>query len=875
MRQNVVEWICGTMTDATSAIVLTHNIDFLFLQSIVRPRLRKCGHPKLTIFADAACAAGSYRQQRYVLEGLGRHYRVVPVEMGVGRRFHPKAIFLAGPRKSALAVGSGNVTHGGWSANHEIWATYESDDDGRPAISAFRGYLDTVLGLIHRTQSISEEVLAAFDQTTNSWAAELPEPAGLLGIPGDRPLLERIIDLAGNDVRQVTVCAPYFDPDGEALGEFARRIPAPVRTLLQRNHVGLSASAAAALPANVELSSIDIDPSRFIHAKVFALHRPDTTLLVAGSANLSRAALMADGTWGNAELIAVQEISHERADDLLADLKILEESPVLPEAPPSEEWEIPTQPIRILAARFVDGALEIAFKSDAPLQYLAIEMDDGAKTRCSDFPSKETAQVLLNRCPRFIRLHCTLENGLNVSSEPAWVDDEASLDISVPERRIAAKLMEAAEAGSLSASGMFEILQLLHQHLRQPTKRTAQSTTAVKNSAAPPPRGYSVEDVFSENFGRPRLDPVASLPGGFRESDFFRAFTAYFTLADTEEATGEQEPTEPDQPNDDLVDGGEPEEIEDAKAKEDIELQQARHRRSEEGLRLRKKLVGALENVVTAMSADEFIAGRPPERLGADIAATALLLRKGLVDQIISEDDFASITERLWSVLFFGSKGESGVIQKHLGSSPAELSASFESAIASPRLSAALTMWCFPDWGDGSTDAIKFRFAAMVLAARLPWLIAGGTVEEVAGELRRLSRAMPTGAEFETLHTAWRNWVQAGAAFGEFENVVKGWTPKDLADAVDDDEVKRGDLLWQAGELCVAETNYRRDSKTKALVRPLAGSDPKKLIGSWLVPVASLLQGPNLLKLHEGARTLLLSIIAEIQVLDGNEQGFW
>ena len=143
------------MTDATSAIVLTHNIDFLFLQSIVRPRLRKCGHPKLTIFADAACAAGSYRQQRHVLDGLGRHYRVVPVEMGVGRRFHPKAILLSGPSKAALAVGSGNVTHGGWSANHEVWATYESDDDGSPAISAFRNYLESVLNLTNRTESIS------------------------------------------------------------------------------------------------------------------------------------------------------------------------------------------------------------------------------------------------------------------------------------------------------------------------------------------------------------------------------------------------------------------------------------------------------------------------------------------------------------------------------------------------------------------------------------------------------------------------------------------------------------------------------------------------------------------------------------------------
>lgn len=872
MKRNVIEWVCGTMTDATSAIVLTHNIDFLFLQSLVRSRLRKCGHPKLTIFADGACAAGSYRQQRYLLEGLGRHYRVIPVEMGVGRRFHPKAILLAGPSKAALAVGSGNVTHGGLGANHEIWATYDSNADGMPAISAFRDYLDTVLSMIPQTESISEEVQAAFDQTANSWAVNLPEPAGLHGVPGNRPLLDRIVDLAGNDVQHVTVCAPYYDPDGEALGEFARRSRVPIRTLLQRNHVGLSASAAASLPASVELTSVDTDPSRFIHAKLFAFRRPKTTLLVVGSANISRAALMADGTWGNAELVAVEETSHEQADELLADLKILEGPPILPEAPPSEEWEVPTRPVRILAARFADGTLEFAFKSDASLRDLAVEIDDGTRKPCSDHLTKETARVRLNRCPRSIRLHGTLADGLKVSSEPAWVDDEASLGISVPERRIAAKLMEAAEAGSLSASGMFEILQLLHQHLQQPTRRAAYSTTGGKDGTPTHARSYNIEDVFSESFGRPRVGPVSTLPGSFREADFLRAFTAYFTLTDTEKTGDEEEAPGSAQPSDNSVDDSEPEEIQNAKAKIAIEQQQAKRRRAEESSQLRKKLVGALENVVTAMGADDFIAGRPPERLGADIAATALLLRKGLVDQIISEDDFASITDRLWSALFFGSKGTPCVLQKHLNSSSIDARASFESAIASPRLTAALTLWCFPDWARGSTDAIKFRFAAMVLAAKLPWLIAGGTDEEVVGELRRLSRAMPTGTDFEALRTAWISWVQAGVAFREFDRAVKGWAPKDLANAIEDVEVKQGELLWQAGELCVAEANYRRDPKTKASVRPLAGGAPKRIMGSWLAPVASLLQASNLLKLHEGARRLLLGILAEARALERNRQ---
>ena len=860
MKRNVFEWIRDTMTDATSAIILTHNIDFLFLQSIVRPRLRKCGNPKLTVFADSGCATGSYRQQHFALDGLGRQYRVVPVELGRGRRFHPKAILLAGPSKAALAVGSGNVTHGGWSANHEIWATYESDDDGLPAISSFRNYLDTVLRLIPQSDSISEEVLSAFDAGANSWATVLPEPVGLYGTPSDRPLLDRIIGHAGDDIRHVTVCAPYYDPAGKALAELARRTTAPVRTLLQRGHVGLSASAASALPPNVQLISVDTEPARFIHAKLYGFYHSHSTMLVVGSANMSRVALMADQTWCNAELVAVQKISQERSDELLADLTILDESPSLPETAHSDEWEFPTKPVRILMARFVDGILEMAFKSDETIKDIAVEVDNRTRKQCSDHQDKGTARISLNSCPRSIRLHCTFHSGLTASSEPAWVDDEECLGISVTERRIVAKLFEASESGSLSASGLFEILQLLHQHLQQPTKRTAPSFVNYKARTLAK-RSYSVEDIFSDDFGRLRNDPAIALTGGFHESDFFRTFEAYFTVTSAEKTSYEDE-LQTSRIDNQLVDGAEPKEIGNAKTKEEIERRHTERKRTEECTRFRKRLIRVLNSVASAMSCEAFFTGRTPQRLGADIAATALLLRKGLVDQIISEDDFALMSNRLWSVLFFGSKDEPSVIQKYLASYSTESSESVKAAIASPRLTAALTLWCFPDWDRKSTDAIQFRFRAMILAAELPWLVAGGTTDEIIGELHRLSRSLSKRVEYKPLFLAWKSWRQAGVAFEEFKNAASIWTPKDLAEMCNNDQVRSGKLLWQASEFWVADDcNY----PTKVAVLPLKGGTPRKFARSWLVPVLDLLMDPNLLRIHEGARRLLHSILSEVE----------
>ena len=159
--------------------------------------------------------------------------------------------------------------------------------------------------------------------------------------------------------------------------------------------------------------------------------------------------------------------------------------------------------------------------------------------------------------------------------------------------------------------------------------------------------------------------PVAALTGGFRESDFLRAFTAYFTVTSAEKPGRKGEPPPPSQTGDESADGSEPQEIGDAKAKEEIEQQHAARRRAEEDAPdSEDRLIRALNNVASAMSSENFFAGRTPQRLGADIAATALLLRKGLIDQIIFEDDFASITERLWSVLFFRIEGRTQCASK-------------------------------------------------------------------------------------------------------------------------------------------------------------------------------------------------------------------
>ena len=75
MRLNILDWLQSTDASADHIVVLTHNIDFLFLEAVLLPRLRSLGEPALTIFADSATAASTYKTQAPLIWELGKRYR--------------------------------------------------------------------------------------------------------------------------------------------------------------------------------------------------------------------------------------------------------------------------------------------------------------------------------------------------------------------------------------------------------------------------------------------------------------------------------------------------------------------------------------------------------------------------------------------------------------------------------------------------------------------------------------------------------------------------------------------------------------------------------------------------------------------------------
>ena len=833
IRANILAEVCKPVKKATTAVVLTHNIDFLFVQSILLSRLHSIGHPKLTIFADASCSTSSYNQQFELLSGLGQRYRVVPLDLGNGRRFHPKAIFLAGPDGASLAIGSGNLTHGGWSANKEIWAIYAFPGEGGPAVAAFREYLRIILAFVPDSDAIRDSVMAAF--TPENWAKDLPEPGQLLATPDPRSLLSRILEFAGTGIETIDVLTPYFDPNADALRAIGELSGSPVRALLQLSKAGISQAAADGLGANVSLIGYEPEkvkdrPIPFVHAKLYALRKADSVTIATGSANCSKAALLADDSWGNAELMAVREIAHAELDDILSPLTFLHEAPELPASPPNDEWKFEAIALRILSAKWDDGWLDVRYKASESVVRLRLLEKNGKSHEPAERNELGRAIFAMDHHADWVRLVGILSDGSEVSSTLHWIDDEAALEISGPEQQLRERLRYASNRDFLNNDEYLKILELFNLHLREKISRRTLRTERKSPEKISSP--YTAAHVFSDTFGRnfagtsyDEINPSAKL-------NTWALLRSFFQLDQERGADPNRPPPPPG-----ISEGDDTLEVQNNK---DQRRRESPASASEEHQKAREQVLKLLKKIETTVSDESFVSSRPADRLADDIGFLALLLPKLLHDQYISFEEYQSFTGRVWAVLFFGRDGRSGRIPQYIAKCPEDDRSCLVETIKSTRLSAAVTFWCLGRWGD-DLQSEEFRRAAALLAARCPWLTQASSEAEMIAEIARISEYAAPEAQGQLLN-AWVSWVRSGVAISEFEKRLSQMSSEDIRSACTSVSFAAGTLVWQGEELYRTKTAGSRDRRDKIGLYLLGQPDvEKKFRSEYICPVDDLL----------------------------------
>ena len=861
MRDDIISIIRG-QKNLSHVFIATFNIDFVFIESVLLRELKRCGHPTLTILADADEVASSFESQGRWVSRVGRRYRVVPIRMDPGFRFHPKAVLLSGPEHCELLIGSGNLTFGGMRQNEEVWLRFDSRNDETAPISAFRLFADRCLVRGLRTLAARTELEEAFDPATHEWTSKLVDPDGLLSRAGvgDSMLDQMEREVGDLAVHRIVIASPYFDDAGHALSEIASRWPAAeIEVLVQEGHSHLQAATWDSIRNPKTLKKVtsarEDGASPFVHAKLYAYVGSSEAVVFAGSANCSKAALVIPGSKGNAELLAITRVEPGDLDKtVLSGMTAHSESPALRDSPPEMEPHTTGESVRVVAASLSNGRLTIEFDLPNGADITGV-LVDGQEVDIEDAErTHDTIRLRWTETAHRVALQANGGDGL-LTSPDRWIDNEFLLSATSRQRQMAQALGDHVTPGQWTFQGWTEVMRLLGDNLRYtPTLRDASETNSPQKAQAAD--SIAAHEFFTEDYRLPgQRHEHGLLDDSARVIGLRVLLLEYFGI--DHDAPQEDGPTDGDDNTDDeMVDR--PEEVK--QKRKPSEADQAAHPKKKRSLSDAEQRRGhrIARQIVETCTKPEFIATRPPSKLGSDLAIAAVLLVSGHAEGWLTDDDFVDLTYRMWSFLFFddGSDAKSlrpaaGALERRYGSSSEQVS--FAESLRSTRLAASLATWCFscPTEIDGD-EAARFRLASRLAVARLPWIwglddLAGVEAELVAIAERTSWLSGIDGNLQDSISSAWNSMLEQGRALSRLEHVLRNHDLAFLRASIDAPRVEAGSLLWQGPRIgfCVlSETADRTKTGTSSVpVLSLRATHREpKIQPSYLLPFDEIIK---------------------------------
>ena len=852
MREDILKSI-SKENNVTDIIILTHNIDYIFIQTVVLSYLKKCGNPSLTIFADAQCAQETYDNQKLVISGLGKRYRVVPVHLKRSYdRFHPKAVLLSGEKKASLYVGSGNLTFGGWRQNAEIWNHYDTEIDGTGAFSAFKGYLEGTLKQLPQIQTIEKAVAEAYDTETKLWTADLDEPVGLIGrINTKQSMLEQMKEYVELSCNRLIIQSPYFDKQGKTIEELNDLFqPNKIELLAQSRHSELTKEIIDGLPANVEVVSVDFNHDTgtsskraFMHAKFYAFEYDNRVVVFSGSANCSQAAMaMNDTIMGNAELMTIENMSpDEFRKRYLDELEISDESFKPMETIEIEEESIPDDldaTIQIVSAQYEYKRLKIIYNLANDFKVIGCKI--GEEERIVK-PVNDNLLLIDDISIEHDNKLCILLQNLQSSevicSKEVWIDHERELSTSSKTRSLS-DFIQSGSSQAWNHDKWGELIKIFNEHLTYTTKKVETDITEGEQDRRTQHATFNVDDVFLDSYS---FQPVSHILTNRHNYDIYTILKQYLGMNDNtkdenEPATSLTQEEIEQQLEDDTI------KIEDA---QEIGKKKQTPQDEKEKIKI-KKLVEAM---IQAFTNADIIENRPLRQLLDDLKVASIILRTGLSDHRISEDEYFDATYTLWTELFFSSEKDSnyGYIDLKLNSESIDVS-----QLPSPELSAIMLAWLFAVEPSSTIKYIRLILTAIMIHAKYQWIFIGGSKEEINKELNRTLRAILDQKSVEDIlqgHTdLWKLILETGKAFSELITHLSDSKVSDFKNLVPEGEVHKGELLWQGeNNFYIVKSKYKRikHNRKRAQAEVLSISsrkEEKKFLVDFTVPAKGLFE---------------------------------
>lgn len=356
---------------ATEALFLTFNVDLGFFEARLLGRLRATG-ARVTILADA----GVWEPDTRAVRHAGRAYHLGLVD--TPSAFHPKLMVVAGEKRAIAAVGSANLTMGGWQYNRELLTVFNGDQHQMPV--AFRDIRDALLTLRDR-EPLDHVTDLAFGRVAETLSVLLAgaEPVDTdhrIHASWDGPLIDC---LPQDPVEEVLLSAAFHDPASEAVRRVIARLqPKRVQVAIQPGWTHLDPAALDGILSGFK-PDVDVvvlrdpespgaDAARYRHGKLIEwVTTGGERWALTGSPNLSIVALCREVAGrGNHELAVIGRVS----DSLFpgGEPVDLDDVPILLPEPVSGQAQEGAQNVRIMSALRAGERLRVQLNRPATLE---------------------------------------------------------------------------------------------------------------------------------------------------------------------------------------------------------------------------------------------------------------------------------------------------------------------------------------------------------------------------------------------------------------------------------------------------------------------------------------------------------------------------
>jgi hypothetical protein len=279
-----------------ASLITTFNANLPFYEEFVLRRLQAKNCRQNFVLMDAAQCAFAWRSEASRPRYAGFEYTLIP--MHAKGAFHPKIVFLLGPKKSAISVGSHNLTLSGFGINREVTGLVEfSNADPkdaqfiRSALSQISRWIlnegahtpsELIDFALELSRLIPETVRAINEETAPRFLAQSDLQSSLFSA------LQNSISFVP---RRITVVGAFFDSELAFLMRLRSVWPlADITVGVDPSSVYLPNLIQDRKVAFVDASqALNSSPHHYLHAKAvyFEGERPEDAVWLSGSANPS------------------------------------------------------------------------------------------------------------------------------------------------------------------------------------------------------------------------------------------------------------------------------------------------------------------------------------------------------------------------------------------------------------------------------------------------------------------------------------------------------------------------------------------------------------------------------------------------------------